>query len=153
MTEERQVLFPGEVHRYAAGRPRYWLTPPKLYDVLDTEFGFDFDPCPFPLPVGFNGLSVDWGRSNFVNPPFRPHDVVNGRGPTQFVRKAIAEAEKGKTSVLILPVRWYTDMLLGANAEIRQLGRVAWEEVETREPMPHPGPCALFVLRGKEGQS
>ena len=43
------------------------------------------------LPKGANGLVMDWGKSNLVKPPFRQEDVVNGRGMTAFVRKAIAE--------------------------------------------------------------
>lgn len=30
------------------GKHYCWLTPPALYAELDAEFGFDFDPCPFP---------------------------------------------------------------------------------------------------------
>ena len=30
----------------------YWLTPLALYETLDAEFSFTFDPCPFPLPEG-----------------------------------------------------------------------------------------------------
>ena len=48
----------------------YWLTPPELYAALDAEFAFDFDPCPFPLPADFDGLTCEWGASNYVNPPF-----------------------------------------------------------------------------------
>lgn len=39
----------------------YWLTPPALYEQLDAEFHFDFDPCPYPLPDGFDGLTCEWG--------------------------------------------------------------------------------------------
>ena len=27
---------------------KYWITPPDLYERLDAEFHFDFDPCPYP---------------------------------------------------------------------------------------------------------
>jgi hypothetical protein len=47
---------------------------------------------------------MDWGQSNYVNPPFRKDDGLEGKGVMAFVRKAIAEAEKGKTSVIIMPV-------------------------------------------------
>jgi hypothetical protein len=40
----------------------YWLTPPDLYAKLDAEFHFDFDPCPYPLPEGFDGLTCEWGE-------------------------------------------------------------------------------------------
>lgn len=41
----------------------YWLTPPDLYARLDAEFTFDFDPCPYPLPEGFDGLTCEWGET------------------------------------------------------------------------------------------
>lgn len=47
----------------------YWLTPPDLYAQLDAEFHFDFDPCPFPKPDDFDGLTCEWGQRNYVNPP------------------------------------------------------------------------------------
>lgn len=39
----------------------YWLTPPDLRAALQQEFNFDYDPCPFPLPDGYDGLRADWG--------------------------------------------------------------------------------------------
>lgn len=53
-----------------ADQKHYWLTPPDLYARLNARFRFDFDPCPYPLPPGFDGLTCEWGRSNYVNPPF-----------------------------------------------------------------------------------
>ena len=47
-------------------RKHYWLTPPDLYATLHAEFNFDFDPCPFPLPAGFDGLTCEWGASSYV---------------------------------------------------------------------------------------
>ena len=37
---------------------------------VNIEFNFDIDPCPYPLPNGFDGLTTEWGKSNYVNPPF-----------------------------------------------------------------------------------
>ena len=45
-----------------------WRTPSELYEKLDAEFHFDFDPCP-PDPQ-FDGLEIEWGDRNFVNPPY-----------------------------------------------------------------------------------
>ena len=129
---------------------RYWLTPKDVYEPLDREFGFDFDPAPYPKPDDFNGLLVPWGKVNFVNPPFRRKDGVDGQGPTAFVRKAIAEQAKGKTTVLLLPVQSYVNLLLEAGAELRSAGRVRWLEVATGEPCPSPSPTLCAVLRHRK---
>lgn len=141
---------------------RYWRTPPELYTALDSEFHFDFDPCPCPKPEGYDSLQVPWGKSNYVNPPFRPHDGFRdgpqqailpeasmGVGPTAWVHKAIAEHKQGRGSVLVLPVQSYVMLLAAAGAEIRSLGRVRWREVDTGEPMKGPSPICAFILRGR----
>lgn len=130
---------------------RYWLTPPDLHARLEAEFGpFDFDPCPHPVPQGFNGLHVPWGRMNYVNPPFRRHDGVDGQGPTAFFHKAIYEHQThGRGSVVVAPVQSYVMHMAAAGAEIRSLGRVRWLEADTREPMPGPSPICAFILRPK----
>lgn len=113
----------------------FWLTPPDLYAMLDAEFRFDFDPCPYPLPEGFDGLTCDWGRSNYVNPPFG--SIVHQgkkKGMTAWVRKAIAEHAKGKRVVMVYPIDKWVLMLckaiLGDNAGIRNLGDVKWLATE-----------------------
>jgi len=84
-----------------------------------------------------------------VNPPFHQHDGVDGQGPTAFIRRAIAERKLGKTSVLLLPVQSYVNLLVEAGAELRSLGRVRWREAITGKPMTGPSPICCFILRGK----
>jgi hypothetical protein len=127
---------------------QYWITPPDLYQKLDSEFHFDFDPCPYPYVK--DGIEIGWGKSNYVNPPFRKKDSKNGHGPTAFVRKAIEENKLGKTVVLAIPVQSYVNMLIEAGAELRSLGRVRWVDAITREPTKQPSPICAFILRGKE---
>src|SRR5271157_1065493 len=129
---------------------RFWLTPPAVYNPLNEEFHFDFDPCPCPRPDGYNSLELPWGRSNFINPPFRRHDGVNGLGPTAFVHRAIAEQQVGNGSVLLLPVQSYVMLLAQAGAEIRSAGRVRWLEASTGEACRSPSPICAFILRGKD---
>lgn len=129
-------------------RSRFWLTPPEIYNNLNKEFHFDFDPCPYPRPENFDSLELSWGNSNYVNPPFRKSDGVNGLGPTAFVRKAIEEYRKGKTSVLLLPVQSYVMKLVEAGAQIRSMGRVQWLEVESKKPWKSPSPICAFILKG-----
>jgi hypothetical protein len=126
---------------------KYWLTPPDIYKELDNEFHFDFDPCPYPKPQGFNGINTEWGISNFVNPPFHRY---NGIGPTAFVRKAIQESRNGKQTVLLLPTQSYINLLLESGAELRSMGRIRWLHAETKIPSKSPSPITAFVLRNNK---
>ena len=129
---------------------KYWLTPPELYGTLDNEFHFDFDPCPYPLPENFNAVTIPWGVTNYVNPPFRRSDGAFGAGPTAIIRKAIEEQGHGKTSVIIINTMSFINLLLEAGAECRPMGRVRWLDCQSGEPWSHPSNTTLFVLRGKE---
>ena len=110
----------------------YWLTPPFLYDQLNAEFNFDFDPCPHPLPEGFDGLTSEWGARNYVNPPFG--SIIHQgkkKGPTAWVRKAIEEQRKGKLVVLVYPVdKWVLMLLSAIGTKVRNLGDVRWHAIE-----------------------
>ena len=128
---------------------RYWITPPELYEKLNTEFHFDYDPCPYPRVPGFNSLNLPWGTMNYCNPPFRKTDG-NVHGPTAFVRKAIKEQVKGNSTVLLIPAQSYINLLLEAGAELRPAGRTRFLEVDTKEPLPGPSPTILAILRGKK---
>ena len=76
----------------------YWLSPPELYDAVQLELGPQFfDPCPFPKPEDFDGLSVEWEEKNYVNPPFGSFVKEQGKRPvgvTAWAKKAIAEFQK-----------------------------------------------------------
>lgn len=65
-----------------------------------------FDPC--PADPALDGLSVGWKDWNYVNPPFREA----GR----WVEKGLAEAEQGRSSFFLLPLRasrrWFADRLV-----------------------------------------
>jgi hypothetical protein len=130
-------------------RTRYWLTPDDVYQPLNDEFRFDYDPCPYPRPDGFDSLAedVEWGESNYANVPFRQGDAVGGRGITAFVRKGIAQRRKDKTIVFMLPVHDYVTLLLKEGAEMRPLGRMKFLDVDTREPAKHASNVCLFILR------
>ena len=123
----------------------YWLTPPELYAKLNEEFHFDFDPCPEPRLEGFDGLSCEWGSSNWVNPPYRKYE---GRGLCAWVRKAINEHRKGKTVVMVFPITQALAELAEYGIEIRSLGRVRWLAIEDGQPTNKPDSIGLFVLKG-----
>ena len=131
-TGHQSQLLPAE-NKFHVGNSgdgkHYWLTPPDLYSRLDAEFHFDFDPCPHPVPDGFDGLTCDWGLRNWVNPPFG--SIIHQgkkKGPTAWMRKAIAEMHKGKLSVVVYPVdKWVLMMLAACGAQnVRNLGDVRW---------------------------
>lgn len=133
----------------------YWLTPPDLYARLDAEFHFDFDPCPHPLPPGFDGLTCEWGKSNYVNPPFGsiihkgPNDKSpRKKGPTAWIRKSIAEHQKGKTVVLVYPVdKWVLMIDAAMGGKMRNLGDVRWLATEDRTAGKGTGRhIAAFIL-------
>ena len=91
-----------------------WATPSYIYDFLNIEFNFDFDPC--PLHADFDGLNVEWGERNFINPPY------SRKLKELFIRKAFEESKKGKLCVMLLPVSTSTKIfheVIYGNAEIR----------------------------------
>lgn len=113
-----------------------WATPKAVYNGLDEEFHFDCDPCPLN-PNGNGGLEMEWGKSTFVNPPYSK--------PRPWIEKAIQEAEKGKTVVMLLrgdtSTRWFHDLVLG-KAEIRFLkGRIHFNDLK---PAPFPSIVAVY---------
>jgi len=106
-----------------------WKTPEAVYEDLDREFCFDFDPCP-PDPE-FDGLICDWGQCNFVNPPYSQIKL--------WLEKAIKEYEKGKWVVLLLPSRtgtdWFHEYVLPRANETRFIrGRLRFDDCKENAP-------------------
>ena len=104
------------------------------------------------MPHGFDGLTCEWGASNYVNPPFGSiiHQGTK-KGPTAWVRKAIEEQKKGKRVILVYPLDKWILMLLAAGAEVRNLGDVKWCSTEDGKPGKGTGRhIACFVLEPKE---
>ena len=130
----------------------YWITPPDLLKRINDEFGECYDPCPYPRPDGYDGLTADWGQVNYVNPPFGSV-VIDGKkkGMTAWVRKAIEEQAKGKTTILVFPQDGWVHMLLNAGAEFRSLGKINWLSTEDGASVcASSRPIMMFILRGKE---
>jgi len=73
-----------------------WETPRDLYQKLDSEFHFNFDPCPitYDSKTDVDGLLIEWGTSTFCNPPYS--NVV------PWIIKADKESKKGKTIVMLI---------------------------------------------------
>ena len=111
-----------------------WATPKDLYDKLDAEFGFDFDPCPLntdEITPDKDGLLIDWGGVNFINPPY------SRKLKEAFVLRAIEFSKQGRVCVMLLPVststKLFHDHILPNASDIRFLrGRVKFEGVNTK---------------------
>ena len=108
----------------------YYNTPKAFYDQLNLEFHFDFDPCP-SNPI-FDGLSCEWGYSNYVNPPY-------GKDIPSWLIKGCKELIKGKTSTFLLPaytdVKWFHDLVLPFASEIRFIkGRLHFNDSKNTAP-------------------
>jgi len=73
-----------------------WKTPKHIIEMLEKEFGKMFDPC--PTDPTFDGLSINWGGVNYVNPPY-------GREIGNWCKKAFEEWKKGKTIIMLIPSR------------------------------------------------
>ena len=116
-----------------------WRTPKEVYDQLHAEFDFDFDPC--PSDPDFDGLEVEWGKRNFVNPPY-------GREIVKWCKKALEEHAKGKTIVMLVASRtdteWWHDCIMRAD-EIRFIrGRLRFEGYPNNGCAPFPSAVAIF---------
>ena len=117
-----------------------WKTPKAFYEKLNEEFIFDFDPCP-PSPQ-FDGLEIEWGKCNFVNPPY-------GNIIAKWLEKAVEEQNNGKTSVFLIPsrtdTRWWHNFVMNAD-EIRFIkGRLKFDDQKN----PAPFPSVVVVFKGK----
>jgi len=106
-------------------RPDYerWQTPPEIFEPLMREFMFDLDAAADEQTTRlprylWDALSLDdWpGKRIWLNPPY-------GRKLEPFVRKACAEAAKGKLVVALIPFRcraaWWHKCVIGQAAEVR----------------------------------
>ena len=109
-------------------------TPKEFYNQLNNEFYFDFDPCPLNFKPERDGLTIDWGRRCFVNPPY-------GKAIRGWLEKALMEIKKGNTDlvVFLLPsytdVKWFHEILLPYATEIRFIkGRLKFGEHNNTAP-------------------
>jgi len=117
-------------------------TPDDLYNILDNEFHFDFDPCPTFISARvdqtcslapFDGLTISWKKSNYCNPPYN--------NQTAWVEKAYNESLKNKTCVMLLPARTDTklfhEFIFKKAREIRFIkGRLKFKQYTNSAPFP-----------------
>lgn len=119
----------------------HWATPQGVFDALNDEFAFNFDPCPLGGLV--DGLSLSWaGKRVYCNPPY-------GRG----VDKWLAKAWEADLAVYLLPSRtdtaWWPTYAMKAT-EIRFLrGRLKFGDAKAGAPLP----SVVLVFDGNAHQT
>lgn len=123
-----------------------WGTPASVYDPLNTEFNFNYDPCPIEWKPGDpDGLLTDWGTSTFCNPPYS--------AVSKWVKKAHDEWKKGNTVVMLInaitDTKAFHDYIYG-NAEIRFVkGRIKFIDPSNPDKKaPSPRASMIVIFRG-----
>jgi len=81
-----------------------WKTDPRFYDKWNKIYDFNFDPFPWNHDMSWDGLEVDWGTRNFVNPPW------STKIKKAAVLKAIVEMYKGNFCFCLLPGSTSTEL-------------------------------------------
>jgi hypothetical protein len=121
-----------------------WRTPKALYAALDMLFGFDFDPC--PVAPTFDGLTVEWGASNYMNPPY-------GTEIGKWIKKGYEQSRKGKVVVMLIPsrtdTRYWHDYIMKANEVWFLKGRLKFDDQKSGAPFP----SAIVIFRGHPSET
>lgn len=138
---EEAIIRKRSVH-FSAATDR-WATPKAVFAALDSEFHFNFDPCPLDgIENGLATLFVDWaGKRVFCNPPYGP-------GISKWLERGL-DAE---VAVFLIPARtdtrWFHEIVLPKAQEIRFIkGRLKFGDATNSAPFP-----SMVVIFGEGGQ-
>jgi len=125
-------------------------TPLDFFALLNEQYFFDLDVCASSantkcsnfFSVDDNGLEKEWYGTCWMNPPY-------GREIGKWVAKAASEAEKGITTVALLPARpdtkWFHQHIYGKH-EIQFIkGRLKFVGAPSSAPFP-----SMLVIFRKE---
>jgi len=126
----------------------HWNTPKSLYEKLDQEFHFNYDPCPSSSSFrDFDGLGV-WKERNFINPPFSQ--------VAKWIKHGYGESQCGKLCVFLVASRtdtaWFHDYVLPFAKEIRFIrGRLRFND--SPDPLKRaPFPSCIIIFDGRKEQ-
>jgi site-specific DNA-methyltransferase (adenine-specific) len=119
-----------------------WATPQAVYNELEREFHFDFDPCPLGgVKDALSPLVTEWAnRRVFCNPPYGDVSAWLKRG------------QEADLSVFLIPARtdtrWFHDLVLPFADEVRFIrGRLKFGGAKTNAPFP----SMLVIYRKVKG--
>jgi len=130
-----------------------WQTPRELFNTLNKEFKFTMDVaasehnrlCDIYYGEKSNALCNYWDKVNWCNPPYS--NIM------PWVKKAMKEHERGKTTVMLVPadtsVKWFKKAYESCN-EVRFIsGRISFINAETQKPVNGNNKgSVLFIWRG-----
>ena len=112
---------------------------------MNEEFYFDYDPCPldYDKSTTVDGLEVEWGARNYVNPPY-------GRELINWLKKGYEEYKKDKLVVFLLPVwsdtDWFHEYVEKAT-EFRFIrGRIMCGDGTQHARFPAPFPSCILIF-------
>ena len=115
-----------------------WPTPKAVYEKLNNEFSFDFDPCPLGgKEDGLAPLFCSWaGKRVFCNPPYGPG-----------MEKWLQRGQEAILAVFLIPARtdtrWFHDWVLPFAKEVRFIkGRLKFGDATN--PAPFPSMLVVF---------
>lgn len=122
-----------------------WMTPPSVYIPLNEEFQFTFDPCPIEWneKTHDDGLAIEWGERNFINPPYS--------NVSKWIKKAHDEWKKGKLVVMLINA--ITDSIafheyIYGKAELRFVkGRIKFLDQDRKAVGHNVRPSMIVIFR------
>ncbi len=130
-----------------SSRSDEWATPQYVFDLLDSEFGFELDVCALPhnakcadyFSPAKDGLKQQWTGVCWMNPPY-------GRQIGDWMKKAYESSLAGATVVCLVPARtdtaWWHDY--ATRGEIRFVrGRLRFGNADSCAPFP----SAIVIFR------
>jgi len=114
---------------YVSQKDQKAQTPDWILKWITRHYGKYFDPC--PANPRFDGLSIDWGNVNFVNPPF---DNIS-----KWIDKGVHETKtKDSVSIFLIPFRPHTKYIRRSSKYIKQClvfdSRIAFKNYDSKLP-------------------
>lgn len=129
-----------------------WQTPRYIFEYFDTAFNFNCDVAaseynhlvPKYFTAEEDALKQDWMTFNWCNPPYS--DIA------PWVEKAIEEAQKGNTTVMLVPsntdTKWFRTVINSEHARVDMLigGRIKFVRADTQESVGSNPRGSMFII-------
>jgi hypothetical protein len=122
-------------------------SPKYILDWVKKNWGMYFDPCPYvenwSSEKHTDGLKIEWGKVNYVNPPFSKS--------CSFLKKTYIEHTKGKIVVFLCKTSITGRKSFKGNCDIIFFrNAVCFPGYEGRPP---PFVCCLLIFHPKSNNS